>query len=76
MSKSPNNVAVGAFVGGAFLILFGLLFATALTLGFVPTLYALFFRVSFKAYRHEGDEVPVVAVVVDAVPGVDQGVTE
>ena len=32
----------------AIAIIFGLLFATALTLGVVPVLYALFFRVSFK----------------------------
>ena len=31
-------------------IIFGLLFATVLTLGFVPVLYALFFRVSFKGF--------------------------
>ncbi len=33
-------------------IMFGLVFATALTLGVVPVLYALFFRVSFKGYRY------------------------
>lgn len=38
----------------AIAILFGLIFATALTLGFVPTLYSLFFRVSFKGFRYEG----------------------
>jgi multidrug efflux pump subunit AcrB len=32
----------------AVVILFGLLFATVLTLGFIPTLYAIFFRVRFK----------------------------
>ncbi len=32
-------------------ILFGLLFATVLTLGVVPVLYAIFFRVSFREYR-------------------------
>ena len=31
-------------------IIFGLLFATVLTLGLVPVLYALFFRVSFKGF--------------------------
>jgi multidrug efflux pump subunit AcrB len=33
----------------AIAIIFGLLFATALTLGVVPVLYSLFFRVGFKA---------------------------
>jgi multidrug efflux pump len=33
-------------------IMFGLVFATILTLGVVPVLYALFFRVSFAGYRH------------------------
>ncbi|MBT5831113.1 MAG: efflux RND transporter permease subunit, partial [Candidatus Latescibacteria bacterium] len=32
-------------------IIFGLLFATALTLLFVPIMYALFFRVSFKEIK-------------------------
>jgi multidrug efflux pump subunit AcrB len=35
----------------AIAIIFGLLFATALTLGLVPVLYSLFFGVSFKAFR-------------------------
>lgn len=35
----------------AIAIIFGLLFATALTLGVVPILYSLFFRVSFKGFR-------------------------
>ncbi len=35
----------------AIAIIFGLLFATALTLGLVPVLYSLFFRVSFKQFR-------------------------
>jgi multidrug efflux pump subunit AcrB len=34
----------------AIAIIFGLIFATALTLGVVPVLYALFFRVSFRNY--------------------------
>ena len=34
----------------AIAIIFGLGFATLLTLGVVPTLYALFFRVSFRDY--------------------------
>ena len=34
----------------AIAIMFGLLFATGLTLGVVPILYALFFRVSFRGY--------------------------
>ncbi|MFC1848874.1 efflux RND transporter permease subunit [candidate division CSSED10-310 bacterium] len=36
----------------AIAIIFGLLFATLLTLGVVPVLYSLFFRVSFKGYKH------------------------
>ena len=32
----------------AIAIMFGLLFATVLTLGFVPTLYAILFRVKFR----------------------------
>jgi multidrug efflux pump subunit AcrB len=34
----------------AIAIIFGLAFATALTLGFVPILYSLLFQVSFKEY--------------------------
>ena len=34
-------------------IIFGLVFATPLTLGVVPVLYALFFRVSFDGFRYE-----------------------
>lgn len=34
-------------------IIFGLLFATGLTLGVVPVLYAIFFRVSFRGFRYE-----------------------
>lgn len=33
-------------------IIFGLLFATVLTLGFVPLMYSLLFRVSFKEFRY------------------------
>ena len=36
----------------AIAILFGLVFATALTLGVVPVLYTLLFRVRFKGYRY------------------------
>ena len=36
----------------AIAILFGLLFATGLTLGVVPILYSLFFRVSFRGVRN------------------------
>ncbi len=36
----------------AIAIIFGLLFATALTLGVVPVLYSLFFRVDFKGFRY------------------------
>ncbi|MCA9672043.1 MAG: efflux RND transporter permease subunit [Myxococcales bacterium] len=35
-------------------IIFGLSFATVLTLGVVPALYCLLFRVSFKGYRYDG----------------------
>ncbi len=37
----------------AIAIIFGLLFATLLTLGLVPVLYSLFFRVNFKGFRYE-----------------------
>jgi len=37
----------------AIAIIFGLLFATALTLGVVPVLYSLMFRVDFRRYRYE-----------------------
>jgi multidrug efflux pump subunit AcrB len=36
----------------AIAIIFGLLFATMLTLGVVPVLYSLFFRVRFKDYQY------------------------
>lgn len=39
------------FEAMAVAILFGLIFATALTLGFVPVMYAVMFRVSFKDYE-------------------------
>ena len=39
----------------AITIIFGLLFATVLTLGVVPVLYALFFRVRFKNFAYPGD---------------------
>ncbi|MGE4651665.1 MAG: efflux RND transporter permease subunit, partial [Myxococcota bacterium] len=35
----------------AITIIFGLLFATVLTLVFVPVLYSLFFRVDFRDYE-------------------------
>ncbi len=38
----------------AIAIIFGLIFATVLTLGVVPILYSLFFRVSFREYRYQG----------------------
>jgi multidrug efflux pump len=38
------------FEAMAVAILFGLIFATVLTLGFVPTLYSIFFKVSFKKF--------------------------
>ena len=37
----------------AIAIIFGLLFATVLTLGIVPVLYTLFFRVSFKGFHYK-----------------------
>ena len=40
----------------AIAIIFGLLFATVLTLGFVPLLYSLFFRVSFKGFVYDAVE--------------------
>ncbi|UCC74890.1 MAG: efflux RND transporter permease subunit [Gemmatimonadota bacterium] len=36
----------------AIAIIFGLLFATLLTLGLVPVLYALFFRINFKGFSY------------------------
>ncbi len=36
----------------AIAIIFGLVFATALTLGVVPVLYTLFFRVQFKGFSY------------------------
>ena len=36
-------------------IIFGLLLSTVLTLGVVPVLYSLFFKVHFKGYQHEED---------------------
>ncbi len=47
------------FAGGpmwesmAIAIIFGLIFATLLTLGVVPVLYALLFRVKFKGFRYD-----------------------
>lgn len=37
----------------AIAIIFGLIFATLLTLGVVPVLYALLFRVKFKGFRYD-----------------------
>ena len=45
------------FVSMAVAILFGLLFATLLTLGFVPALYSLLFRVRYKGFVYPGDAV-------------------
>jgi multidrug efflux pump subunit AcrB len=43
----------------AIAIIFGLLFATMLTLGVVPVLFALFFRVKFKNFTyHPGEASP------------------
>jgi multidrug efflux pump subunit AcrB len=36
----------------AITIIFGLIFATALTLGFVPLLYSIFFRENFKEFKY------------------------
>ena len=38
----------------AIAIIFGLAFATALTLGVVPVLYSIFFKVSFDRFRYSG----------------------
>ena len=40
------------FEAMAVAIIFGLLFATVLTLGFVPLLYSLFFRIRFKNFEY------------------------
>lgn len=40
------------FEAMAVAIIFGLLFATMLTLGFVPVLYSIFFRVKFKGFSY------------------------
>lgn len=45
------------FVSMAITIMFGLLFATLLTLGFVPALYSLLFRVKYKGFVY-GEAVP------------------
>jgi multidrug efflux pump subunit AcrB len=42
------------FAPMAIAILFGLLFATFLTLGVVPILYSVFFRVKFKGFEYTG----------------------
>jgi multidrug efflux pump subunit AcrB len=36
----------------AIAIIFGLIFATALTLGIVPILYSMFYRVSWRDFRY------------------------
>ena len=41
------------FEAMAVAIIFGLMFATVLMLGFVPVLYSLFFRVKFKDFQYE-----------------------
>ncbi|MGB5285740.1 MAG: efflux RND transporter permease subunit, partial [Polyangiales bacterium] len=50
------------YVGGeemfqpmAIAIMFGLLFSTMLTLGFVPLMYSIFYRVSFKDFVYAGE---------------------
>ena len=40
------------FEAMAVAIIFGLIFATLLTLGFVPVMYSIFFRVKFKEFRY------------------------
>ena len=46
-----TNIGSGTNIrGGSVAIMFGLLFATGLTLGVVPILYSLFFRVSFRDF--------------------------
>ncbi len=57
------------FVGMAVAIMFGLLFATMLTLGFVPALYSLLYRVRYKGFIYPGDTVPAPAPVRAAAPG-------
>ena len=37
----------------AIAIIFGLIFATLLTLGVVPVLYTLLFRVKFKGFQYK-----------------------
>ena len=37
----------------AIAIMFGLAFATLLTLGFVPLLYSLFFKVKFEDFTYQ-----------------------
>jgi multidrug efflux pump subunit AcrB len=63
----PIRLTTGTTVGGliplwlgggvmyqpmAIAIIFGLIFATALTLGVVPILYSIFFRVGFREFRY------------------------
>lgn len=42
----------------AIAIMFGLIFATPLTLGLVPVLYSLFFKVRYKGYAYQPEVVP------------------
>jgi len=45
-------------------LIFGLIFATILTLGVIPVLYAIFFKVEYKGYRYKKSfEVEVEATV-------------
>jgi multidrug efflux pump subunit AcrB len=39
----------------AIAIIFGLAFSTMLTLGFVPLMYSLFFKVRFADFTYPGD---------------------
>ena len=56
--RSVALISYGMLGGGpmwepmAIAIMFGLLFATALTLGLVPVLYSIFFRVGFADFKY------------------------
>ena len=64
MSKFAGPVHLPLWLGGgvmfqplAITIIFGLIFATALTLGVVPILYSILFRVRFKDFVYRGSGV-------------------
>jgi multidrug efflux pump len=52
---SPPQAVIQAAQQMAIAIMSGLLFSTMLTLGFVPLMYSLFYRVSFKDFVYLGD---------------------